>query len=350
MALIEMTLECSPYIPGPPKGPEACWKMATASDEITVKSWLDIWIRQAKENSKLGFEDHSAMQEWHKCRYQPVIVAGSGPSIKKNWQDLRGNGTTSLGRQDIKMISCLHNFGFMEDRDLMTSDDWYITLDAGEITLGEVTEGGKDHDEEWYWERTKDRTLVAVLWAYPELIRKWRGRVIWFVTPWANEAMGNAVKSMVDLTKVPTLQVGGCVLGAAMYFARAVLGCSVPIFIGADFSFDYSRKFHGWDSQYDSKFSGVLPWIDIFGNRVWTWSSYFGFKNWFDYIACGGAGHNAQLWINATEGGILGAYHEGNIQQIVQLDLKTALHVFNLSGLMPDQMTKSREGILHLLF
>lgn len=352
MALIEMVLECQPYIPGPPQGKQALWNNAVKNDGVTTTSWRDTWIRQTEENSKsFDFSANSAMACHHKARYQPVIVAGSGPSLKKNWQMLLPSPTEENrpGRCGIKMVSCLHNFGFMEDRDLMGPDDYYITLDAGEITLSEVTEGGEAHDDDWYWERTKDRTLIAYHAAYPAMLRKWKGKILWFTTPTNSHEMGQELAKFVNYTKVPVLNVGGCVLGAAWYFSRAVLGCSVPILIGADFAFDYTRKFHSWESQYDQKFAGVMPWTDIFGNRVWTWPSYFGFKNWFDHQACGGQGGNSQLMINATEGGILGAYAEGNIRQITQMALKSALAMFNVSGLMPEMLEKSANGTLHLL-
>jgi hypothetical protein len=347
-----MVLEYQPYIPGPPQGKEALWHNAVRSDEVTVKAWHDIWVRNTEENSKVSnFAENSAMATHHACRYQPVIVAGSGPSLKKNWKMLveEASDSNHPGRCGIKMVSCLHNFGFMEDRDLMGPDDYYITLDAGEITLSEVTEGGKDHDPDWYWERTANRTLIAYHAAYPALIKKWKGKILWFTTPFSSLDVGKALGQWVDWSKVPAFNVGGCVLGAAWYFSRALLGCSVPIMIGADFSFGYDRKFHAWQSQYDSKFSGVMPWTDVYGNRVWTWRSYFGFKSWLDHQAMGGQGNNAQLMINATEGGILGSYADGNIQQIIQMDLKRAMHMFNCSAGLPGFLAKSVQEQIHLL-
>lgn len=341
MPLIEMVLQAQQYIPGIPGGPEQAWATATRSDGITVKSWYSQWLSQTKENSVHGFAANNAMLVYGNAAYQPIVLAGSGSSLKKNWADLRYRDEKSLGRQGIKMVSCLHNFGFMEDRDLMGPDDYYVTLDAGEITLSEVTEGGTDHDKDWYWERTKDRTLIAYTAAYPELIRRWKGRVLWFVTPAGSKEFDGEMKKAVDQSVVPVFSVGGHVLGAAWYFAVAVLGASIPIFIGADYSFGYDRKFHGWQSQYDQKFAGVMPCTDIYGNRVWTWGSYWGFKAFMDHAACGGQGGNASIWINATEGGILGAYPEGNIQQIIQLDLRTAMHMYNRHKLTPDLVKRS---------
>lgn len=212
MALIEMVLECQPYIPGPPQGKQALWNNAVKNDGVTTTSWRDTWIRQTEENSKsFDFSANSAMACHHKARYQPVIVAGSGPSLKKNWQMLLPSPTEENrpGRCGIKMVSCLHNFGFMEDRDLMGPDDYYITLDAGEITLSEVTEGGEAHDDDWYWERTKDRTLIAYHAAYPAMLRKWKGKILWFTTPTNSHEMGQELAKFVNYTKVPVLNVGG---------------------------------------------------------------------------------------------------------------------------------------------
>jgi hypothetical protein len=350
MALVEMVLQAQSYIPGPPAGPEACFDVATRNDKVTINTWHDQWLAQIKENSVHGFSEHSALQELGKCAYQPVVVAGSGPSLKKNWKDLTATDEHNRGRQGIRIVSCLHNFGFFEDRDVMGLDDYYMTLDAGQITLSEVTEGGTQHEPDWYWERTKDRTLLAYTGAYPELIRRWKGKILWFFTPPATDSYGQELRKLVDHDKVPCLSVGGCVLGGAWYYTMGVLGASIPIMIGADFAFGYDRKFHGWESQYDKKFAGVIPATDIYGNRVWTWPSYFGFAQWFTYMATGGSGGNAQLMINATEGGILGAYPEGNIQQIIQLDLKTALAMFTRWKMMPDMVKRSGSGPINILF
>ena len=192
--------------------------------------------------------------------------------------------------------------------------------------------------------------MIAHHTAYPAMLKKWQGRILWYTNPYAEAEYGKEIGKYVAYDKIPAFNTGGNVLGAAYYFARAILGATMPIFIGADFSFGYDRKFHSWESQYDKKFAGVIPWTDIYGNRVWTWPSYFGFKNWFDHQAIGGSGGNAQMFINATEGGIMGSYAEGNIQQIIQLDLKTVLHMFSGFRMAPELVQKSKDGELHLLF
>jgi len=342
--LVAMKLQLQKTIDSLPYSPNELFGESTKNDDITIKSWKPQWIGQSEINSKsFNFNDLTCMSEYCKESYKPVIIAGSGPSLKKNAYKLKqhrvlktdGSGyELGGGRKDIKIVSCLHNFGYLEDNNIMTKDDYYLTLDAGTITLPEVSEGGTKTEEE-YWEISKDRTLIAVINTNPELLKKWRGRILFYMVPSTNELM-DEYKKYLDVTKVPGFSVGGNALGACLYFAKAILGAGPIIMVGADFSFGYDHKFHSWDSHYDQQFSGLKDCVDIFGNRVFTWPSYFGFKCWFDFMAMGGTGRNPHIFINATEGGILGAYPEGNIKQILQIDLYNALRIFTMHDKMGD--------------
>ncbi len=72
---------------------------------------------------------------------------------------------------------------------------------------------------------------------------------------------------------------------------------------------------------------------DIYGIKVNTWGSYFNFKCWFDARMCQVPG----IYINATEGGILGAYDQGNISQIKQMDLEDALAMLHMQDHLKPQ-------------
>jgi len=345
--LIEMNLRLLPVIDAPPVPVERLYKDACSADEITINSWGSKWLDYTKSNAA-AFSKGNVSELISKALNKPVIICGSGPSLKKNAHHLKpgkivgANGTEieTYGRGDIPMVSCLHNFSFFEDRDIMTVNDYYLNLDSGDITIREVYEGGK-HDQQWYWERTKERTLLAYVGTHPDLISKWQGKVLWFTTPPQSKEIYEETDKVFPYKDTPVFNVGGNALGACLYAARGVMHGSVILFIGADFSFDYCQKFHAWDSPYDKMFSGVVPWVDIWGNRVWTWNSYLNFKKWFDFIAMGGQGHNGHLFVNCTEGGILGAYPEGIIKHIMQLDLVTALQMFSLNNRMPIAMEKN---------
>lgn len=331
-----VNLEFQQYIPAPPQDKDALKKTYSGSDEITVKSWWDEWIAKKKENIKLfDVFSNTAMEDYGKFAYKPCIIAGSGPSLKRNAKYLKE-------RNDIGLVSCLHNFGYLEDEGV--KPDYYINLDAGDITIPEVAQGGKK-DAEAYWEATKNHTLVTALHCHPELHKKWKGRILWFDT--ALEGMNDAVGD--DRMKNWRLffQTGGNALGACHYMAKAVLGSSPIIFVGADFAFGYEKKFHPFDSPYDKQFSGVVPCTDVWGNRVYTWPSYYGFKCWFEHVALGGLGNTPGTYINCTEGGILGAYPQGNIMQIRQRCLKDVLGEYNLHKILPDLLKKDRPMLLY---
>ena len=364
VTLIPMKLQLQKVLDGPPAPLSQLYSVATRSDGVTNTSWNSVWINQALENGKkYNMTELTCMSEFGKEKYKPVIIAGSGPSIKKNYMNLRKKWVHKQnldtgkmeymvggGRDDIKIVSCLHNFGLFENEDVMTKDDYYMTLDAGAITITETIEGGSGkHPPEWYWERTKDRTLLTHLTANPELLAKWQGRILFFTTPAATEEVKKAYDSVADCTIVPSFSVGGNALGACLYFARAILGAGPVIFIGADFSFSYEQKFHGWDSPYDQKFMGVEAVTDIYGNRCYTWPSYYGFKCWLDYIACGGAGGQEHDFYNCTEGGILGAYPEGNIRQFRYMPLTVALNIFTCHEKVPT-MTKNTKTVPMVLY
>jgi hypothetical protein len=124
------------------------------------------------------------------------------------------------------------------------------------------------------------------------------------------------------------VSTGGNVLGACLYIAKAIMGANPIIFMGADFSFGYNHKFHGWNSKYDATLGATIKVTDVFGNKVHSYPSYYNFKHWFDYVCTlPGIG----IWINCTEGGCLGAYPEGNICQIMQMDLKDCLKMYNIN-------------------
>ena len=55
-----------------------------------------------------NFSDYSLGKLFGYAHHKPVVIAGSGPSLKVNAMDLKD-------RRDITVVSCLHNFHFMED-------------------------------------------------------------------------------------------------------------------------------------------------------------------------------------------------------------------------------------------
>lgn len=316
----EITLEYQNYIESPPVATKQMWGNACASDGVTIDSWRDIWISNIQKNhAKFGsFKAHSIGKVFAINKHRPAIVVGSGPSLAHNGEFLKD-------RADIMTVSCLHNYHYFEDRGIHI--DYFVTLDAGSVVLEEVSEGGTKTEEE-YWESTKNKKLCAFIGTDPKFFEKWQGEVYFFTAPVPDQAYIGAIKALEEFNLF--VSNGGNVLGACLYIAKAIMGSNPIAFMGADFSFGYNsgsgHHFHAWNSKYDAKMGNVMRTVDVFGNKVLTWPSYWQFKNWFDYVALTVPG----LYVNCTEGGTLGAFPEGNLMTIKQMGLVDFLNMYRM--------------------
>ena len=314
----EIVLEYQNTIAQPPVPPGALLQQACSNDQQTVVAWKDQWIAQAKANKERvgAFADHGIGKLHGKHQYMPAIIAGSGPSLAGNAEKLKDRG-------GIPLISCLHNFHFLED--LGVKADYYVSLDAGAVTIGEVSEGGKLSEEE-YWARTQDHTLLCYIGTHPDLLKKWRGKVYFFNCPVPDAQTRDGLEQVERFnTHIGT---GGNVLGACLYIAKGIFGCGAIAFVGADFCFSYKNKFHGWDSKYDANVGQCVPLTDVFGVKRKTWPTYANFKAWFDNVAVTVPG----TYYNCSEGGCLGSYPEGNISAFKYCDLVQFFEIFHMNN------------------
>lgn len=312
----EIILEYQNYVETPPITPENLYKQACSNDTVTINAWRATWISNVRKNhEKYGpFKNRSIGKLYASQQYKPTIIVGSGPSLKRNLEDLKFRG-------QICVVSCLHNFHALEDNG--TPADYYVTLDAGDVTVEEVSEGGARKEEE-YWAMTEKRTLLAYIGTSPKLLEKWRGEVLFYNCPVPDEEYMKEVKAVEEFNLY--VGTGGNVLGACLYIAKGILGSSLIAFMGADFAFSYDKKFHAWDSKYDAHLGRVIKSVDVFGNKVLTWQSYANFKGWFESVAMRVPG----LYVNCTEGGTFGAYPEGNVLCIKQMDLLDFLNMHHM--------------------
>jgi hypothetical protein len=332
----EVYLEYQNLIPGPPAPAGDLYKTACSNDSQTIDAWSKIWVDNIKANREYvgDFADKGIGKLFGLFQYKPCILVGSGPSLKGNVDELKN-------RKGIPLVSCLHNFHFLEDRGV--KPDFYVSLDAGTVVLEEVSEGGALTSDE-YWERTKDHKLVAYIGSNPELIRKWRGEIYFFN---AGIPAGKTKDAADEAAEFFTyMGSGGNVLGACLYFAKGILGCHTVAFVGADMSFGYDNKFHGWASKYDAALGHCMRVTDVYGIRRNTWQSYYNFKCWFEYVAITVPG----IYYNCTEGGILGAYPEGNIQQLRYIDLKEFIEHMHINEHLRGQCEEPKTQHKIMLF
>jgi hypothetical protein len=328
-------LEYQDIIEQSPIPSQNLYRQAASNDTVTVQSWKAAWVSQAKANHEAygPFRDRSVGKFFRKHLHGPMFVLGSGPSLKKNAHLLKGD-------HGIPIISCLHNFHFLED--LGVKVDYYVSLDAGPVTIEEISEGGDPSLD--YWEKTKGKVLLCYIGTHPDLLKKWQGEVYFFNCPIPELGVEYEL-DQIERFKV-LVSSGGNVLGACMYIAKAIMGAVTTIFLGADFSFSYDEKFHSWDSKYDASLGNFIRVTDIYGNKVKSWQSYVNFKAFFDYVAQTVPGN----YINCSEGGIFGAYPEGNIRAVRQMDLKDCIDSFMISEHIRPQIENPAVDIAKILY
>lgn len=336
MRKAEIFLEFQNYIEDIPITPKQQFNQAASNDGVTIDSWRETWIKNVKENHKKfgSFKDKGVGLLHGSQKLKPGIVVGSGPSLKHNADKL-------LKKGDIPLISCLHNFHFLED--LGVNVDYYVSLDAGPVVIEEVSEGGKRSPEE-YWEVSKNKKLVAFIGSDPKLLEKWQGEIFFFNAPIPDQGIQAEIDSCEQFRTY--ISNGGNVLGASLYFSKAILGCNPIAFLGADFCFSYDKKFHAWDSKYDKSLGHVVKMFDVFGNRVLSWQSYANFKQWFEFVARAVPG----LYVNCTEGGTFGAYPEGNIRAVTQMELEKFIEMYHICDVIKDVCENPDTKEMKILF
>jgi hypothetical protein len=333
----ELILEYQNYIDQAPVPTAQLYGQACSNDRLTIDSWRATWIKNVQENHKKfgSFADKSIGKLLKHFYGKPVILAGSGPSLKVNAHLLKNRG------EAIGLVSCLHNFHFLED--LEAGVDFYVTLDAGEVVVEEVYEGGSKTPDE-YWEMTKDKKLLAFIGTSPRLLEKWQGEIYFYNCPVPDAEYMKAVDDL-ELFQ-PYIGTGGNVLGACTYIAKCIFGAGMLAFIGADFSFSNDSKFHAWDSKYDAKMGYVVPAFNVYGHKVKTWQSYLNFKSWFDWLS----GAVPGIYINCTEGGIFGSYAEGNIMGVKQMELARFLEMIQICEVLTDQCANKPDAEKKIIF
>jgi hypothetical protein len=313
---VEMLFEYKNTIARAPQESKDMYSQACSNDTVTVNTWRPKWIANVKANkARFGsFKEHGVGRLFGLNACKPAIVVGSGPSLRNNIDQLKKV-------KNIPILSCLHNYQFMVDNEVNV--DYYVSLDAGDVVISEISEGGKKTHEE-YVESTKGKTLIAFIGSHPSLFDNWKGKVLLFNCPVPDDEYSKETSALEEFHTL--VSTGGNVLGAATYIAKAILGSNPITFVGADFCFSYTRKFHAWDSKYDADIGDAVRAVDVWGNSVLTWPSYHNFKIWFDWLCSNVPG----IYINCTEGGLLGSYPEGNIAQIKQMRLEEFIWMYTM--------------------
>jgi hypothetical protein len=275
-----------------------------------LSCWREIWLSNIRANKeRFGlFRDRSIGQIWGRARNTPAVCVGSGPSLAKNIGDL-----WRAKEQGIPLLSCLHNYQMLEDRGI--KPDYYVTTDGGSVVVDDMVLGGRLTPAE-YFASTKDKTLLAYIGTHPSLFDHWQGNVLFYNCPLESTESRSFDLEVAEIEPFYAhVSAGGNVLGASVYIAKAIMGANPIALVGADFS--YSPEGNFYPQAVNQEIEGLGPLRsssvpNIYGVPVNTTEAYYGFKVWFDWVATSVRG---QL-INCTEGGIFGAYPDGQLSSV----------------------------------
>jgi hypothetical protein len=306
----------------------------TQNNCVTLLSWHDQWRNNVKANLKeyrYFDRDHSVKCFLNDCIDSPVICVASGPSLVKNIQYLK------LAQElRIPIITGAHSLMYLKKLGIKPN---YVTLlDSGVEWLDYL-------DGEW-----GDIPLLVSMDMSPEYLKKWKGPKYFFRATFPDDELGETmfIQFSQDIGHMPSIiPTGGHTGGLTLSLANMVLNASEIIMVGYDYAYDNKNMFYPEDTEIDRKSSprvGLIGATTITGETVATSPSYLGFKIWADVSIAAMRQRAVQMYldpkgkprellgaefINATEGGILGSYAEGNVDWIRNMKLEDACHYAN---------------------
>lgn len=322
-------------LPAIPLKPNEAQDKCTANNVVTLLSWHSKWkanIKANVEKYKYFDKDHSVKVFLNDCLDGPVICCAAGPSLKKNIKYLK-----EAQKNGFPIICGAHTFMYLAKEGIKPT---YVTLlDAGDEWI--------DYIKNSPWD---DIPLFASIDMTPSYLEEWKGPIYFLRSTFPDDELGETmyVEFSQMINHMPsTVPTGGHTGGLSLSIAHMVLMASEMILVGYDYAYDNTGHFYyGGDSKIDLDSSPHLlgsPMVDatsITGEIVRTSTSYLGFKLWSDmalraatqrppqnYIGAAGKVNEiggAEI-INASEGGILGAYAEGNLSWIKNMRLEDAL-------------------------
>lgn len=315
-------------------------KAFEGSNDITLYSWRNDWLENTRKNlAHYGYfhRDHSVKVFHNELINKPIILVGAGPSLQNNYKYL-----LTAKEQGVPIMAAHHCIMYFAD--LGIKPDYVVALDAGKTWEEYFAHGKMD---------VKDIPLLVDQTCNHEHIKQWGGPVFFFKSAQPDKgSIAKFLKMELDRIIDPNkqgsiIEVGGHVMGAMLSLARGVMVANTIIFAGADYCFRPDGRFYPFDYKIDQVVDGTnfgspgkeLPApppmegqiFDIFGNRVGTSGSYLQFKNVMDF----GIKQNVQnAWsqgqdlefINACEGGALGALKGGNSMWMRYLRLEDTIY------------------------
>lgn len=279
----------------------------SGTNEATLFHWRAEWVKNIGENVKrFGYfnKDHAVKVFARENLNNACVLVGAGPSLAKNMDFLK-----ECAGKKIPIMASAHAFMYLSENGI--KPDFVTILDASSRWL------------EYLRGPSQGVVLFSDWCCAPEYFEKWEGSIYFYQSDFdrINSIQGKLIwDELMEASKnaIPpdTVPVGGHVGGGMVHIAKEILGSSDMIFVGFDYAF-LDGKFYPSDKEIDNPSvpaEARNSVANILGMPVETVPSYFMFKSMIDQIVWGYKMADPKIsYINATEGGILGAYPQGNL-------------------------------------
>jgi hypothetical protein len=252
------------------------------------------WVPNIKKNIEyFGDRIKENSLKLLKCKYDgSVFLVGAGPSLKQNIEELKT-------KKGIKIV-CSHALKFCLDNGLIP--DYVVVVDA-------KTDVIKHLDV-----KVKGLKLICDIGVNHEALKKWHedGNSIYWFRMSTFPQVDEIVDSLIDFKYEVT--AGGSVMSFATVISQG-MGFKKVFFIGVDLT---SMIYADGSVMGNEDSKDFLDTCDIHGIHAVTWVQFYIYKHFIEKFT---KLFKDIEWFNAAGQGILGAYVQGNVSWIKQINL-----------------------------
>ena len=288
--------------------------LSNVSDN-TGRRNMETWFNNLRDNRELfkttGWATDN-LQGKHKDK--TAIIMGASPAIKSQIETLKGLQDDN----DFVLCGLSSNLEFLLSNGIQPK--YIITVD-GDVSQGEFFDT-IDMD------KTKDIVLIANLFAYPPMLKKWKGPLYFLALQTADKKFERKQRKWFGPENgigngFPSLMAQFNIITAVAYL---ILECKIILFVGHELSFkDDDSKYYA-DRVDPRDTDKRYPHGDIHGNMVKTTPDLLAVKytleGFLEVIS------KAGWFFNCTEAGIFGItkrFPDRHVPWIQQLTLKNGI-------------------------
>lgn len=281
----------------------------------TGRTNMETWLKNLRDNSDI-FKTTGWATDNLQGRHQnkTAIIMGASPALKNQLETLK----KVQDDNDFILCGLSSNLEFLLNNGIKPK--YIITVDADK-SQGEFFDTID-------MERTKDITLIANLFAYPPMLKKWKGPLYFLALDTTDKKLLKIQNKLFGVAngvgyRFPSLMAQFNIIAAA---ACLIFECKIIITVGHELSFknEEARYYVDRDDVRDGE--KRFPHGDIYGNKVETTPSLLAVK--YPLEAFSEILSKVCWFFNCTEAGIFGItkrFKDYHIPWIQQLTLKNGI-------------------------